>query len=103
MSKARVGNFFEDFSVGQVIEHATPRTVTAGDVALSTPALTAAPKPWFSGSASNLTASWCWRTYSTLPSLLPSSTTMISGRPAPAAPRTASRWPSVRGRSCRPW
>ena len=28
------GNFFEDFSVGQVIEHATPRTVTTGDVAL---------------------------------------------------------------------
>ena len=28
------GNFFEDFRVGQVIEHATPRTVTAGDVAL---------------------------------------------------------------------
>lgn len=28
------GNFFEDFQVGQVIAHATPRTVTAGDVAL---------------------------------------------------------------------
>jgi 2-methylfumaryl-CoA hydratase len=28
------GNFFEDFHVGQVIRHATPRTVTAGDVAL---------------------------------------------------------------------
>ena len=27
------GNFFEDFHVGQVIRHATPRTVTAGDVA----------------------------------------------------------------------
>jgi 2-methylfumaryl-CoA hydratase len=30
------GNFFEDFSLGQVISHATPRTVTAGDVALYT-------------------------------------------------------------------
>ena len=28
------GNFFEDFTVGQVIEHATPRTVTEGDRAL---------------------------------------------------------------------
>ena len=32
-SKTNPGNFFEDFSVGQVIEHATPRTVTIGDVA----------------------------------------------------------------------
>src|SRR5437588_1323222 len=30
------GNFFEDFSLGQVIRHATPRTVTTGDVALYT-------------------------------------------------------------------
>jgi 2-methylfumaryl-CoA hydratase len=28
------GNFFEDFRLGQVIRHATPRTVTVGDVAL---------------------------------------------------------------------
>jgi 2-methylfumaryl-CoA hydratase len=28
------GNFFEDFHLGQVIRHATPRTVTTGDVAL---------------------------------------------------------------------
>ena len=34
--KAKVGNFFEDFSVGQVLVHATPRTLTAGDVALYT-------------------------------------------------------------------
>jgi len=34
MSKTNPGNFFEDFSVGQVIEHATPRTVTNGDRAL---------------------------------------------------------------------
>src|ERR1044072_3775307 len=34
MSKTRAGNFFEDFRLGQVIEHATPRTVTAGDAAL---------------------------------------------------------------------
>ncbi len=33
-SKNNPGNFFEDFSVGQVIQHATPRTITAGDVAL---------------------------------------------------------------------
>jgi 2-methylfumaryl-CoA hydratase len=32
--KARGGNYFEDFAVGQVLAHATPRTVTAGDVAL---------------------------------------------------------------------
>jgi len=32
--KARRGNFFEDFSLGQVIDHATPRTMTSGDVAL---------------------------------------------------------------------
>ncbi len=31
MSKTNPGNFFEDFQVGQVIEHATPRTVTEGD------------------------------------------------------------------------
>src|SRR6202165_1120868 len=30
------GNFFEDFSLGQQIRHAPPRTVTAGDVALYT-------------------------------------------------------------------
>ena len=34
MSKTNPGNFFEDFALGQVIEHATPRTVTAGDRAL---------------------------------------------------------------------
>jgi 2-methylfumaryl-CoA hydratase len=32
--KTNPGNFFEDFSVGQVIEHATPRTVTEGDRAV---------------------------------------------------------------------
>jgi len=30
------GNFFEDFRIGQELIHATPRTVTAGDVALYT-------------------------------------------------------------------
>ncbi len=30
------GNFFEDFSLGQVINHATPRTVSEGDVAFYT-------------------------------------------------------------------
>ena len=34
MSKTGAGNFFEDFRIGQVIKHATPRTVTVGDVAL---------------------------------------------------------------------
>ena len=34
MSKTNAGNFFEDFTLGQVIEHATPRTVTTGDRAL---------------------------------------------------------------------
>ena len=34
MSKTNPGNFFEDFVVGQVLEHATPRTVTEGDRAL---------------------------------------------------------------------
>jgi 2-methylfumaryl-CoA hydratase len=34
MNKANPGNFFEDFQLGQTIRHATPRTVTVGDVAL---------------------------------------------------------------------
>ena len=34
MTKTNPGNFFEDFRVGQVIHHATPRTLTAGDAAL---------------------------------------------------------------------
>jgi len=33
---ASAGNFFEDFHVGQVIRHPTPRTVTTGDAALYT-------------------------------------------------------------------
>jgi 2-methylfumaryl-CoA hydratase len=36
MTKTNPGNFFEDFRIGQVIEHATPRTVTDGDRALYT-------------------------------------------------------------------
>jgi 2-methylfumaryl-CoA hydratase len=32
--KTKPGNFFEDFSVGQEIVHATPRTVTAGDASV---------------------------------------------------------------------
>ena len=31
-----VGNYFEDFSLGQHIVHSTPRTVTVGDVSLFT-------------------------------------------------------------------
>jgi 2-methylfumaryl-CoA hydratase len=34
--KTTPGNFFEDFRLGQTITHATPRTVTEGDVALYT-------------------------------------------------------------------
>lgn len=36
MSKTNPGNFFEDFQIGQEICHATPRTITSGDVALYT-------------------------------------------------------------------
>jgi len=32
--KTNRGNFFEDFCVGQVLRHATPRTITPGDVAV---------------------------------------------------------------------
>jgi len=35
-TKTNPGNFFEDFRMGQRIVHATPRTVTEGDVALYT-------------------------------------------------------------------
>jgi len=33
MTKTNPGNYFEDFRIGQEIRHATPRTVTEGDVA----------------------------------------------------------------------
>jgi len=36
MQKTQSGNFFEDFRVGQELVHATPRTLTTGDVALYT-------------------------------------------------------------------
>jgi len=36
LSKTDSGNFFEDFRLGQVIRHATPRTITAGYDALYT-------------------------------------------------------------------
>ncbi len=35
MTKSNPGNFFEDFKPGQRIDHATPRTLTEGDVALN--------------------------------------------------------------------
>ena len=35
-TKTNPGNYFEDFRIGQKIVHATPRTVTAGDVSLYT-------------------------------------------------------------------
>lgn len=34
MSKTNAGNFFEDFSVGRVLTHATPLTLTTGDASL---------------------------------------------------------------------
>ena len=34
--KTTLGNYFEDFQLGQKIDHATPRSVTEGDVALYT-------------------------------------------------------------------
>lgn len=33
-SKINAGNYFEDFSIGQEIQHATPRTIGEGEVAL---------------------------------------------------------------------
>jgi len=36
MTNTGSGHFFEDFSLGQVLRHATPRTVTVGDAALYT-------------------------------------------------------------------
>lgn len=35
-TKTNPGNYFEDFKFGQVLRHATPRTITPGDVALYT-------------------------------------------------------------------
>lgn len=35
-AKTKPGNFFEDFTLGQQLPHATPRTITEGDVALYT-------------------------------------------------------------------
>jgi 2-methylfumaryl-CoA hydratase len=34
MTKTNPGNFFEDYRVGQILNHATPRTLTEGDVGL---------------------------------------------------------------------
>lgn len=34
MSKTNAGYFFEDYHVGQILTHATPRTLTEGDVAM---------------------------------------------------------------------
>lgn len=36
MTKTSPGHFFEDFRLGQILHHATPRTVTEGDVSLYT-------------------------------------------------------------------
>ena len=45
--KATTGNYFEDFSVGQRLRHATPRTIHGGDLALYI-ALTGDRRPWSS-------------------------------------------------------
>jgi 2-methylfumaryl-CoA hydratase len=34
MTKTNAGHFFEDFRLGQTLRHATPKTITQGDVAL---------------------------------------------------------------------
>ena len=34
VQKTNPGNYFEDFSVGQFLRHATPRTVSEGDAAV---------------------------------------------------------------------
>jgi len=34
LNKVSAGNYFEDFRLGKVIDHATPRTIAAGEVAL---------------------------------------------------------------------
>jgi 2-methylfumaryl-CoA hydratase len=36
ISKTTAGRFFEDFQIGEIIRHATPRTITTGDVSLYT-------------------------------------------------------------------
>src|SRR4029078_3202183 len=36
MTKTSAGNFFEDFRLGQIISHATPRTMTGGDFSIYT-------------------------------------------------------------------
>ncbi|MFT6556711.1 MaoC family dehydratase [Sneathiella sp.] len=35
-NKTNPGNYFEDFKLGQILTHATPRTITEGDVSLYT-------------------------------------------------------------------
>jgi len=47
MTKSNPGKFLEDFAPGQTIAHATPRTITEGDVALNI-ALTGSRYPLFS-------------------------------------------------------
>lgn len=49
MNKTELGNFFEDFGLGQEIVHATPRTITLGDVA----AYTALYGPRFAANSSD--------------------------------------------------
>ena len=34
LQKTNIGRYFEDFRVGETLVHATPRSVTGGDVAL---------------------------------------------------------------------
>lgn len=66
MSKTDPGRFFEDFRLGQVIVHATPRTVTAGDVAL----YTALYGPRFSLFSSDVFAKQCGFRFSAVDPLI---------------------------------
>ena len=47
MTKTRAGNFFEDFAVGQLLRHATPRTATEGDRGLYQALYGSSPKAWW--------------------------------------------------------
>jgi len=66
MSKTDPGNYFEDFRLGQVIVHATPRTITAGDVAL----YTALYGPRFSLFSSDVFAKQCGFRFSAVDPLI---------------------------------
>ena len=47
MTKTNPGRFFEDYSIGQVIDHAVPRTVSGGGTRAVSCALSCASCPVF--------------------------------------------------------